>query len=90
MVFVPLCRYVTLPSVLTVTEPLAGCVLMTIELRLIAEVPAVSLLARFTVVEPDLTTESASATAVGGAVAGVIVTDTVAAAETRPLVSLIV
>ena len=75
---------------LTVTEPLAGWVLMTIELRLIGEVPAVSLLARFTVVEPDLATENASATAVGGMVAGVIVTDTVAAPETRPLVSLIV
>ena len=78
-----------MPSVLTVTEPLVGCVLMTIELRLIGEVPVVSLLARFTVVEPDLATENASATAVGE-VAGVIVTDTVAAAETNPLVSLIV
>ena len=75
---------------MTVTEPFVGWVLMTIELRLIAEVPAVSLLARFTVVEPDLTTENASATAVGGVVAGVTVTDTVAAAETRPLVSLMV
>ena len=71
MVFEPLCRYVTLPSVLTVTEPLVGWVLMTIELRLIGEVPAVSLLAKFTVFEPDLTTEKASATAVGGVVGAV-------------------
>ena len=88
--FEPLCKYVTLPSALTVTEPFVGWVLMTIELRLIAEVPAVSLLARFTVVEPDLTTENASATAVGGVVAGVIVTATLAAAETNPLMSLMV
>ena len=90
MVFEPLCKYVTLPSVLTVTEPFVGWVLMTIELRLIADVPAVSLLARFTVVEPDLTTENASATAVGGVVAGVIVIETVATFETRPLLSLTV
>ena len=63
---------------------------MTIELRLIAEVPAVSLLAKFTVLEPDLTTENVSATAVGGVVAGVIVTATLAAAETNPLMSLMV
>ena len=72
------------------TEPFVGWVLMTIELRLIADVPAVSLLARFTVVEPDLTTENASATAVGGVVVGVIVTATLAAADTSPLVSLMV
>ena len=60
-----------MPSVLTVTEPLAGWVLMTIELRLIGEVPVVSLLAKFTVFEPDLTTEKASATAVGGVVGAV-------------------
>ena len=63
---------------------------MTIELRLIAEVPAVSLLAKFTVLEPDLTTENVSATAVGGLVTGVIVTATLAAAETNPLMSLMV
>ena len=90
MAFEPLCKYVTLPSVLTVTEPFVGWVLMTIELRLIAEVPAVSLLAKFTVLEPDLTTENVSATAVGGVVAGVIVTATLAAAETNPLMSLMV
>ena len=44
---------------------------MTIELRLIAEVPAVSLLAKFTVLEPDLTTENASPRAVGGVIIGV-------------------
>ena len=88
--FEPLCRYVTLPSVLTVTEPFVGWVLMTIELRLIAEVPAVSLSAKFTVLEADLATENASATAVGGVVTGVIVTATLAAAETNPLMSLMV
>ena len=89
MVFEPLCRYVTLPSVLTVTEPFVGWVLMTIELRLIAEVPAVSLSAKFTVFEADLATENASPRAVGG-LAGVIVTATLAAAETNPLMSLMV
>ena len=71
MAFEPLCKYVTLPSVLTVTEPFVGWVLMTMELRLIAEVPAVSLLAKFTVLEPDLTTENASPRAVGGVIIGV-------------------
>ena len=79
-----------MPSVPTVTVPLVGWVLMTIELRLIAAVPAVSLLARLMVAEALLASEAASATAVGGVWVDVTVTATLAGAEVRPLMSLIV
>ena len=79
-----------MPSVPTVTEPLVGWVLMTIELRLIAAVPAVSLLARLMLAEAPLITEKLSATDVGGVGVAVIAIDTVATFEVSPLSSLTV
>ena len=63
---------------------------MTIEPVLIAEVPATSLVAKFTVVDALRTTERVSAVAVGGVGAAVTVTWTFAGAEVSPLISLMV
>ena len=63
---------------------------MTIELRLIAAVPAVSLLARLMLAEAPLITEKLSATDVGGVGVAVIAIDTVATFEVSPLSSLTV